>query len=67
MQTFMNMIRDESGASAAEYALILAIVGSAIVIAAIALGSAVGTSINSAASCITTTSTCKTNTAPAAV
>jgi pilus assembly protein Flp/PilA len=65
MNTFIKMIRDESGASAAEYALILAIVGSAIVIAAIALGSAVGTSINSAADCITTTANCKTNAAPA--
>ncbi len=41
MTTFMNMIRDESGAAAAEYALILAIVGAAIAIAAIGLGSAV--------------------------
>ena len=37
--TFLkNFIADESGASAAEYALILAIVGSAIGVAALALG-----------------------------
>ena len=36
--TFINMLRDEAGASAAEYALILAIVGSLIAASAIALG-----------------------------
>ena len=36
--TFVNMLKDESGASAAEYALILAIVGSGIAFAAIFLG-----------------------------
>ena len=52
MNTFMNMIRDESGAAAAEYALILAIVGAAIAIAAVGLGSAVANSMNRAALCI---------------
>ena len=33
-----SFLRDDSGASAAEYALILAVVGSAIAIAALALG-----------------------------
>lgn len=65
MKTFLIMIRDDSGAAAAEYALILAIVGAAIVVAAIGLGNAVAGAMNSASSCITTTSTCKTNTAPA--
>lgn len=36
-----RMLRDESGASAAEYALILAIVGTGIAAAAVALGNAV--------------------------
>lgn len=36
--TFINMLKDDSGASAAEYALILAIVGSGIALAALALG-----------------------------
>ena len=58
MNIFTKLLRDESGASAAEYALILAIIGSAIALAAIALGCAVATSVNDAASCITTTSTC---------
>ena len=57
MNIFTKLLRDESGASAAEYALILAIIGSAIALAAIALGSAVATSVNDAASCITTPAT----------
>lgn len=43
-----NFLRDESGASAAEYALILAVVGAAIAAAAFALGGAVKTSIDGA-------------------
>ena len=60
MKTFINMLKDEAGASAAEYALILAIVGGGIAIAALLLGGAIGKSINSAANCINnpTTGTC---------
>jgi len=43
-----SFVRDESGASAAEYALILAIVGAGIAVAAGALGTAISTAINSA-------------------
>ncbi len=43
-----NFLRDESGASAAEYALILAVVGAAIGTAAFALGTAINTSITDA-------------------
>jgi pilus assembly protein Flp/PilA len=53
MKTFINMLKDEAGASAAEYALILAIVGGAIALAAIALGGAVSNSMNRASNCIT--------------
>ena len=53
MKTFINMLRDDAGASAAEYALILAIVGSALAIAAIGLGNAVSGSMNTASSKIT--------------
>ena len=56
MNTFIRMLKDESGASAAEYALILAIVGSVIAIAAIGLANAVGGAMNRAASCISSTS-----------
>ena len=43
---------DESGASAAEYALILAIVGSTIALAAVLLGGAISGSMNKAKTCI---------------
>jgi pilus assembly protein Flp/PilA len=52
MKTFIRMLKDESGASAAEYALILAIVGAAIALAAIALGSTIANAMNRASSCI---------------
>ena len=53
MITFFNsFLKDESGAAAAEYALILAIVGAGIATAAIALGNAISTAINGAASLI---------------
>jgi pilus assembly protein Flp/PilA len=52
MKTFVRMIRDESGASAAEYALILAIVGAGIAVAAWALGGAISTAMNDAGECI---------------
>jgi pilus assembly protein Flp/PilA len=45
-----TFVRNESGAAAAEYALILAIVGAGIAIAAGALGTAVSTAINNAIS-----------------
>jgi len=54
MSNFIKMIKDESGASAAEYALILAIVGTGIAIAALVLGGAIGNAMNSASNCITT-------------
>ena len=50
--TFIKMIKDEFGASAAEYALILAIVGAAIAFAAIFLGDAISNAVNDAATCI---------------
>ena len=52
MTTFLKMLKDESGASAAESALILAIVGSVIAVAAIALSGAIGGAMNNAAGII---------------
>ncbi len=49
-----SFVMDESGASAAEYALILAIIGSVIALAAIALGGAIGGALNDAKTCIST-------------
>ena len=53
MNILRKMIRDDSGAAAAEYALILAIVGAAIAIAAVTLGSTIANSMNKASNCIT--------------
>lgn len=52
MKTFVRMLKDESGASAAEYALILAIIGTGIALAAIYLGTQITHAMNSAGSCI---------------
>ena len=58
MKTFIKMLKDESGASAAEYALILAIVGTAIALAALYLGGEIAGAVNSAGSCINNTTNC---------
>jgi pilus assembly protein Flp/PilA len=50
--TFIKMLQDDSGASAAEYALILAIVGSGIALASVTLGGAIRDAINGAATTI---------------
>jgi pilus assembly protein Flp/PilA len=52
-----SFLRDESGASAAEYALILAIVGSGIALAAIALGGSISEAMGDASDCIDGTDT----------
>ena len=52
MSTLVKFLRDESGASAAEYALILAIVGIGIVVAAQALGGAISNAMQDAADTI---------------
>ena len=52
MKTLIKLMKDDSGASAAEYALILAIIGAAIALAAIALGNAVATAMGRASNCV---------------
>jgi len=64
MKTFINMLRDEGGASAAEYALILAIVGGAIALAAVTLGKTIGNSLNKTANCISKGSTAQSGDCP---
>ena len=54
MTKFVSFLKEENGASAAEYALILAIVGAGIAVADIALGTAVNTAVSGAATCINT-------------
>ena len=53
----VELWRDEEGASAAEYALILAIVTTGIAGAAVALGNAIGDAIDSATECISSAGT----------
>ena len=48
MKTFIKMLKDQSGASAAEYALILAIVGAGIAGAALALGQSISNAMDRA-------------------
>ncbi len=57
--TFVKtFLRDDSGASAAEYALILAIVGAGIAAAAGVLGTSISNAMSSAASCIDAANNC---------
>ena len=56
MTKLVSFLKDESGASAAEYALILAIVGLGIVFAADALKTAIAGAMNNAANTITNAS-----------
>ncbi|MEQ7872899.1 Flp family type IVb pilin [Sphingomonas sp. ASV193] len=58
MKKFVKLVGNDKGASAAEYALILAIVGSAVAIAALNLGSAIGGRMNNTASCLNNTQAC---------
>jgi pilus assembly protein Flp/PilA len=58
MSKILSYLNEEDGASAAEYALILAIVGSAIAVAMLALGSSISNAINNAKNCINTPSSC---------
>ena len=50
---FHDFVRNETGAAAAEYALILAIVGTGIALAAFNLGGAISGAMNKAKNCIT--------------
>ncbi len=49
MKLLKKIKMDKSGASAAEYALMVAVMGGVVVTAVIALGGAVGTNVNRAA------------------
>lgn len=52
MSKLMSYLADENGASAAEYALILAIVGVGIAAAAITLGNSITGAMGRASACI---------------
>ena len=52
MTKFVSFLNDESGASAAEYVLILAVIGSAIVAGAILLGGSISNALSKASTFI---------------
>ena len=54
MTNFVKMLKDDSGAAAAEYALILAVIGAGIIVSAVALGDAIDTTIDCTGDTITT-------------
>lgn len=60
MRTLVELLKDCSGGSAAEYALILAIIGGALALASIALGASISGAMNRTSNCIRgkTTATC---------
>ena len=53
MKIFINLLNDDSGAAAAEYALILAIVGTGIAFAAYGLGVSISGAMDKATKCVT--------------
>jgi pilus assembly protein Flp/PilA len=57
MMTFVKMLNNKRGASAAEYALILAIIGAVIALAALGLADAIGNAMDDTAACIDTPTT----------
>ena len=66
MKNFVRMLKDDTGAAAAEYALILAIIGSGIALAAWGLGQDIGNAMENAGDCLTTQSAGTNGTAPSA-
>ena len=52
MTMIKNLLLDDSGASAAEYALVLAIVGTGIAVAAYTLGTSISGAMDKASKCI---------------
>jgi pilus assembly protein Flp/PilA len=54
MRKFIEFLKEENGASAGEYALILAIIGTAVAGAAVALGDDLETGMNLIGTCVAT-------------
>jgi pilus assembly protein Flp/PilA len=57
MTEVLAYLGEEDGASAAEYALILAIIGATIAAAMLFLGNSISSAVNNAANCISTGTT----------
>jgi pilus assembly protein Flp/PilA len=50
--SFVSLLRDHRGVSAAEYAILLGLVGSAVALAAIGLGGSIAGSMNDSRGCV---------------
>ncbi len=57
-QSFQKLWYDESGVSAVEYVLMLALVGSTVIIGASFLGQEVGLQLNETATCLQDVTNC---------
>jgi pilus assembly protein Flp/PilA len=57
VKNFITMLGNKRGATAAEYALILAIIGAVIALAALGLSEAIGNAMDDTANCIDTPTT----------
>ncbi len=57
-QFFVRLWNDESGISSVEYVLLLALVGSAIILGATFLGQEVGLQLNETATCLQAGTSC---------
>ncbi|MDB5453649.1 MAG: Flp family type IVb pilin [Caulobacteraceae bacterium] len=55
MQKLVAFLNDESGASAAEYALILAIIGAGVGVAVFTLGGAITAKVSKSTNCLNAT------------
>jgi pilus assembly protein Flp/PilA len=66
MRKFIEFLKEEDGASAGEYALILAIVGTAVAGAAVVLGDDLATGMGAIGDCIADPSTATEEGCPAA-
>lgn len=53
MNFLRTFVRDDAGASAAEYALIVAVIGTGIAVAAVTMGSDISSAMTTAGTCIT--------------
>jgi pilus assembly protein Flp/PilA len=61
MKTLFAYLNDESGATAAEYALIIAVMGGLVVVAMTTLGTGLNNAMTAVGTCLTTpnTTNCK--------
>lgn len=57
MNILGRLLSDNLGATAAEYALVLAVIGAAVAVAAFSLGGSIGAALRDAGTCISTAGT----------